>query len=221
MASQLLPRQLITGQRMDREEFLRVWEQLPDIKHAELIDGVVYVSSPISRDHGTFQLLVGYWLSQYAASTPVCEVGGESTWMMLESAPQPDVYLYLLPEFGGQSGYTPPYSEGAPELAVEICVSSTDYDFGPKLALYQRAGVKEYITVETFAKRITWRVLIEGSYVPIQPDADRILRSRTFPGLWLDETAFRTRDRAGLTACLQRGVVDAAHAAFLKRLRAS
>jgi len=32
--------ELITGERMTVEEFLRCWEELPDLKNAELIDGV-------------------------------------------------------------------------------------------------------------------------------------------------------------------------------------
>jgi hypothetical protein len=45
--------ELVTGERLTREEFLRRWEELPDLKNAELIDGVVHVPSPVSRDHGS------------------------------------------------------------------------------------------------------------------------------------------------------------------------
>ena len=69
---------------------------------------------------------------------------------MLDNAPQPDAYLRILPSHGGQSGDEARYCTGAPELAVEICLTSTEVDFGPKRKLYQRAGVREYITIETF-----------------------------------------------------------------------
>ena len=52
------PPGLITGERMDLEEFLRRWEELPYLKNAELIDGVVYVPSPVSREHGSLDLLI-------------------------------------------------------------------------------------------------------------------------------------------------------------------
>jgi Uma2 family endonuclease len=45
---------LVTGERLTVEEFLRRWEDLPELKNAELIDGVVYVPSPVSLDHGRF-----------------------------------------------------------------------------------------------------------------------------------------------------------------------
>ena len=41
---------LITGERMDSAEFLRRWDALPDVKNAELIEGVVFVPSPVSLD---------------------------------------------------------------------------------------------------------------------------------------------------------------------------
>jgi len=44
------PAELVTGQRMNVAEFLSRWEDLPDLKNAELIDGVVYVPSPVSLE---------------------------------------------------------------------------------------------------------------------------------------------------------------------------
>ena len=45
-SAQISSPELITGQRMTREEFLSRWEALPDLKNAELIDGIVYVHHP-------------------------------------------------------------------------------------------------------------------------------------------------------------------------------
>jgi hypothetical protein len=53
---------------------------------------------------------------------------------MQEDSPQPDVYLRILPERGGQSGDRGLYAQGAPELVAEICLSSTAYDLHQKLA---------------------------------------------------------------------------------------
>jgi hypothetical protein len=54
--------ELITGQKMDAEEFLRRWEDLPKLKFAELIDGIVHVPSPLSLDHGSHDALI-IWLA--------------------------------------------------------------------------------------------------------------------------------------------------------------
>ena len=211
--------QLVTGQRMDREEFLHRWEELPDLKNAELIDGVVHVSSPVSLQHGSFDTLIHWWLAHYAQTTPGCHAGNNSTWLMLDSAPQPDAFLRILPAYGGQSKDAALYASGAPELAVEICQTSTEVDFGPKLRLYQTAGVREYITIETLLRRISWRILSEGTYV-YQPSApDCILRSQIFPGLWLDEAAFWANDGSRMLAALNAGLASDDHQHFVQRLQ--
>ena len=134
---------LIAGERLSREEFLRRWELLPNVKQAELIDGVVYMSSPVSNTHGKHHGLAVYWLFHYAAHTPGCEAGPESTWLMLSDAPQPDVHLRLRSEYGGQSRLEGSYCTGAPELIFEVCLTSAAHDLGPKLELYRKAGVRE------------------------------------------------------------------------------
>ena len=214
------PPGLVTGERLTVEEFLRRWEELPDLKNAELIDGVVYVSSPVSLNHGSLDILIHWWLAHYAHATPGCKGGSNSTWLMSGSAPQPDAYLRILPSHGGQSGNEGPLGAGAPELAVEICVTSTEVDFGPKLALYQLAGVWEYITVEQFGQRMIWRVLENGAYVAQTLPADGIVRSRVFPGLWLDLAAFWADDGAKMLAVLNEGLASQDHRDFVAQLAA-
>src|SRR5438094_538679 len=128
------------GQRLTVKEFLRRWEAMPELHYAELIEGVVYMSSPVRTEHGTNDFDVGGWLCVYSAYTPGCDGGKEGTWFMLTSAPQPDCYLWIPAEYGGQSTIRGNYHWGAPELAAEVCLSSADYDLGVKKLLYQRAG---------------------------------------------------------------------------------
>ena len=220
MVAQIIqPATLATGEQMDRTEFLRRWEALPDLKSAELIEGVVYVPSPVSIDHGETDSTVIWWLRHYAAATPGCQVGNNTSWEMLGSMPQPDVHLRIRPESGGQSSVGEKFPIGAPELAVEICLTSTEVDFGPKLRLYQRAGVREYVTVERFPRRIVWRVLRGNDYYALEPDADNVFRSETFPGLWLDQDAFWRNDAARMLATLEAGLATPEHAEFASRLR--
>src|ERR1700690_3432450 len=156
--------ELVTGERMNVEEFLRRWEELPGLKNAELIEGVVHVPSPVSREHGSLNFLIHWWLAHYVQATPGCQGGRNTPWLMLDSCPQPDAPLRILPAHGGLSGDEKLFCTGAPELAVEICLTSTEDDFGPKRNLYQRAGVREYITIELFWRRIVWRVLENAVY---------------------------------------------------------
>jgi hypothetical protein len=71
--------ELVTGERMTMEEFLRCWEELPELKNAELIDGVVHVPSPVSLEHRSLNTLIHRG----------CQAGNNSTWLMLNSARQP------------------------------------------------------------------------------------------------------------------------------------
>ena len=209
---------LITGERMDVEEFLCRWDELPYLKNAELIDGIVYVPSPLSLDHGSLDTLILWWLTQYAHATPGCKAGNNVTWLMLDSSPQPDAFLRVLPSRGGQSRDEKRYCAGAPELAVEICLTSTEVDFGPKLRLYQRAGVREYITIEIFGKRIVWRKLENAVYVAQQIPPDGVLRSQVFPGLWLDVAALWNDDGTKMLAALNAGLSSEDHQLVAERL---
>jgi len=97
------PAALTTGEQMDRTEFLRRWDALPERKLAELIEGVVFVASPVARDHSDADFTIEWLLKQYANATPGGEGGHNAPWEMLKSMPQPDLHLRIRPESGGQS----------------------------------------------------------------------------------------------------------------------
>jgi hypothetical protein len=207
------------GDRLTLEEFLERWEQMPGLKFAELFDGVVYMPSPVSVEHGRRDGLMQLLLATYAARTAVCVNITNATWLMGGSAPQPDIAVRLLPEFGGMTDTSGFLAVGAPELVVEICRSSRSYDLGPKLALYQRAGVPEYLAVLIEDQRIEWRYLEGGSYRLMQPDENGVFKSRIYPGLWVDETAFWAGDSPRSLEVLEAGLLSTECRDFLKRVR--
>ena len=110
--------ELHSGDRMTREEFHRLYERAPEGFTAELIGGIVYVATPLKRRHGIAHPGLTTVLYTYAGHTPGLEVGDNATVQLGEkSEPQPDLYLRVLPEYGGQSGTTADdYVRGAPEL---------------------------------------------------------------------------------------------------------
>jgi putative restriction endonuclease len=219
--STVVSQSLFAGQRLKRDEFLRRWEAMPEVKHAELIGGVVYMPSPVSIDHGSHDSLVTGWLSYYAARTPGCESCSSTTWLMLEDAPQPDGDLRILPEYGGQSRVEGPYGAGAPELAAEVSLSSASYDLGPKMELYRAAGVQEYVAVLLGEARVVWYRLINGKYILVQPGSDGLLRSAVFPGLWLDPAALLARNGARVYDVLDLGLRSPEHRDFVRALAKS
>jgi hypothetical protein len=209
---------LQAGDKLTSDEFLRRWEQHPEIKFAELIGGIVYMPSPLSRFHGVSDHLVTGWLCVYQAHTPGTESGGNVTTLMGSGdTPQPDDYLRVLPELGGQSRDEGNYVGGASELLVEVCVSSASYDLNQKLELYERAGAPEYFAILMREQEIRWHRLIKNGYQLLRPIGG-IWKSRIFPGLWLDGKALLANDSAQVLATLQKGLQSPEHAAFVKKL---
>jgi len=218
--STVVTQPLVAGQRLKREEFLRRWEAMPEVKLAELIGGVVYMPSPVSLTHGDHENLVNGWVANYAARTPGCGACSNTTWLMLEDAPQPDAALRILPEYGGQSRVEGVYGAGAPELAAEVCLSSASYDLGPKLELYRAAGVQEYVAILLGESRVLWLRLVEGQYVQLEAGADGLLGSMIFPGLWLDPQALVDLHGARVLDALDQGLKSPEHEEFVRVLGA-
>ena len=71
-------RPLVAGDRLTAEEFLRRYEAMPDVNRAELIEGVVYMPSPVSADHGESHFRFNGLLFVYETNTPGV-VGGDNT----------------------------------------------------------------------------------------------------------------------------------------------
>jgi len=194
---------------------------MPDVKHAELIGGIVHMPSPVSRPHSRIHSPLAAWIATYVAYTPGCDDDLEATWKMgLEDVPQPDGALSIQPECGGQSYAEGEYGAGAPELIVEVANSSRAKDLGSKRELYERMKVIEYLVAVTSQKRLIWHQWSGGRYRIMEPDADGIYRSRCFPGLWLDPQALWKRDVARMLEVLHPGLASPEHAAFAARLKA-
>ena len=188
---------LENGDRLTRPEFERRYEAMPHLKKAELIEGVVYVGSPVRyTQHGKPDADVRSGSGTYRVATPDDESAGNSTVRLdLDNEPQPDILLRR--EVGGSSHIGEDgYVEGAPELVVEIAASSASYDLHDKLRAYRRNGVREYVIWRVLDRALDWLVLHDGQYQPLEPDEAGIVRSEVFPGLWLAVPALLAGDMA-------------------------
>jgi Uma2 family endonuclease len=208
--------------RLDQATFHARYLAMPPDTRAELIGGVVHMPSPLKKPHGKMTYRVVAWLADYEAATPGVE-GFDNTTAILgeESEPQPDVFLCVAPECGGQTGETrDEYLRGAPELIVEVASSSESIDLHSKRDDYQRAGVKEYVVIALRQGIVYWFILREGRYHELAAGTDGIFRSEVYPGLWLDSAALLRLDGKRVKEVLQQGVATPEHAAFVERLAA-
>lgn len=211
---------LENGDRLTRSEFERRYAAMSQVKKAELIEGKVYVASPVRIvNHGRPHSHIMGWLFAYCAATPGVDIADNATVRLdADNEPQPDALLRIEPEFGGTSRISADgYVEGAPELIVEVAASSAAYDLDEKLRAYRRNGVQEYLVWQVDDDRLDWFSLQSGRYVNLEPDINRISRSRIFPGLWLDVRALLNGDLARILAVIQTGVLIAEHQQFVDR----
>ena len=197
---------LVPGQRLTQREFHRRYEQYPEDTKFELIEGIVYTVSPLSRRHGRYQACTGGLFWQYASATPGVELLDNATTILDDqSERQPDLEMRILSEFGGQSRETADdYVRGAPEHVTEIANSSKDIDLNQKRDAYKRARVIEYLVVCAAEQELHWFHFPSGK--EIKPDRRGIYRSRVFPGLWLDGPALLRAKRSDSSQSSKKGL---------------
>lgn len=213
---------LENGDHLSACEFLRRYEAMPDVKKAELINGIVYMTSPVRlNQHGEPDSLVQTWLGTYSITTPGVKAAANSTMRLgADDVPQPDGLLRIVPECGGQARLDAKgYLQGAPELVVEVAASSVSLDVREKLASYRRAGVCEYLVWRTEERALDWWALEEDEYRPLPRGADGVLQSKVFPGLWLDTAALLGGDGARFMSVLQDGLRSDQYSAFVTGLQ--
>jgi Uma2 family endonuclease len=211
---------LAGGDHLNRNEFMRRYEATPEAFRAEWIKGVVYVASPVHLPHGEPHADAITWLGVYKASTPGLRSSDNTTTDIDPDAiVQPDASLWIDEKFGGRVKIVEKEPvRGAPEFVVEIAATSAAYDLHEKLAVYQQAGVSEYVVLQVFEQKTSWFALEAGKYVELPPDENGIIKSRVFPGLHFHSEKFWAGDLAGLLAVLRAGLASPEHAEFVKQL---
>ena len=212
---------LIHGDTMNADEFLRRYEVVDEDTKAELLDGVVYMFNEFlsTQWHAAPDGLLQTWMGYYAIETPGVQTCPNATiYFGPKDVLQPDGILRLAPEMGGRSVIDKKgMLEGPIEFVAEIGASSAAFDVGEKREAYLKSGVSEYLAWDTKKSAIHWWHNDHGDYVPFDPDANGIIRSRAFPGLWLDTGALLKRDGKALMAALKKGLRSAEHKRFVRR----
>ncbi len=127
---------LQNSDRLTRVELEYRYAAMPELHNAQLIEGVVYMPSPVTyRHHGAPHFDLITWLGLYRIATPGVEGGDNATLRLdLDNAPQPDAFQIVLPSHGGQARIdADDYIVGAPELVAEVSATSVSIDLHAKL----------------------------------------------------------------------------------------
>ncbi len=115
ISPQLTIPHLENGDKLTRREFERRYNAMPNLKKAELIEGIVYImASPLRiTNHGNPHARIITWLGNYWSNTPGTELGDNCTVRLdADNEPQPDALLRI--KNGGQSTISEDgYVEGA------------------------------------------------------------------------------------------------------------
>jgi Uma2 family endonuclease len=212
------------GDRLSRDEFERRFDAMPDLKRAELIEGIVYMSSRVPLvQHGEPHLELIGWMGGYQVYTPGVEGGvSPSIRLDMENEPQPDGVLFIQGHCGGQSLIDADgYIVGPPELTAEVSASTIRLDIDTKFNVYRRNKVREYLIWRVDSKEIDWHILRGGNYEPLRPSSEGFLKSEVFPGLWLDPAALVRSNLVRVHEVIQQGLKSPEHAQFVARLQAA
>lgn len=209
---------LENGDELNRTEFERRYDAMPQVKKAELIEGIVYMASPLRfKSHGKPHGYIIGWLATYDAATPGVELGDNATVRLdADNEPQPDALLRI--EVGGSRISEDDYVEGAPELIVEVAASSAAIDLHKKLKVYRRNRVQEYLVWRVYEQQFDWFRLREGEYIQLPANAEGIICSEVFPGLCLNKSALLNGNLAKVLEVVQEGLATAEHKTFVEQL---
>ena len=213
--SRILP--LENGDRLSRVEFERRYQAMSELKKAELIEGRVYMASPVRIIHGQPHAYIMGWLAVYHAATPGTQFADNTTVRLdADNEPQPDALLRI--EDGQSQIDVDDYIQGAPELIVEIAASSASYDLQEKLQVYRRNGVQEYLVWQVGDRIFDWFCLQDGEYIKLKPDEKNVVKSQVFPGLWLQLNSLLNFDLAKVITIVQLGLNAIEHQEFVRQI---
>ena len=151
-----------------------------------------------THHHGLQQTTLLGWLIAYQLRHPGVQACTPATVLLdRHNEVEPDAMLMRISsDLMSSEGYT----EGAPELIIEVANSSVSRDLHQKKTAYERNGVRDYIVWRVQDGAIDWFELRDGRFMLREPDSLGIIESATFPGLRLNVAKALADDLAGVVA---------------------
>ncbi|RYG36338.1 Uma2 family endonuclease [bacterium] len=166
--------------------FERFLEEGPE--KAELVDGELFEMAGVSERHDRIQYMTRTALEIFCERTAFGVVRGEIFAMSIDdrSAPMPDIHVYSASR---QSQLHERYAEAPADLAIEIVSpSNRGVDFGRKLELYERVGVREFWFVDPERRTGTYYRMTEaGMFQGFRVNAEGRVASIAVPGFEIPE----------------------------------
>jgi Uma2 family endonuclease len=215
----LAPVLLATGDRMDQPTFHRLYSQTPPGFKAELVEGAVYVASPVSSHHSIPHARIMLWLGLYELATPSTIVCDNGTLVMNDANElQPDAMLLLNSSVGGGCALADGYVRGVPELVVEVSHTTESLDRVSKRRVYESLGVAEYLVVLVASQSVEWWSQTANGFVALKADRNGRFKSKAFPGLWLTPSGIVDASTQQLANTLHEGLASPDHARFVAKL---
>ena len=165
---------------LSRAEFAEADETEP--WRYERKDGRLVVMSPAGLDHHSTVEPIRDYLGAYRLANPgVIEHVFQESWTNVgeETDRIPDLAVYLV----GGSGNLP---ERVPDLIFEIVSKgkkNRDRDYAEKREDYEGIGVKEYVIVDRFDRRLTVLRLVGDSFSESTLGPDDTYTTPLLPGL--------------------------------------
>ena len=167
---------------------------MPHLKKAELVEGVVYLPSPVHLDQlGSPQAALVGWLWNYWAFTPGVRVGDNSTVRLdLDNEPQPDALMIREPSHGGRvvigpRGYVEALRSWSEKSRPQAPASTCTPSCGSTVATRSRSTSSG----ASRTRRWTGSSCVREIYACLPLTAAGVYRSEVFRGLWLDPVALR------------------------------
>jgi Uma2 family endonuclease len=180
--------QVLSTYRFTVDEYHRLGEAgiLGEDDRVELLNGDLIVMAPIGGEHRTIVDSLNLLFARLTENDRY-RIGIQNPVSLDPySEPQPDVVLYASTVLGRHP---------RPEeifLLIEVADSTLNYDLGPKLEAYARAGIREVWVIDLIRLRVLLhRKPDRGQYqTKLEATAGEAVSVEAFPGLTLPVNAF-------------------------------
>jgi Uma2 family endonuclease len=182
------PMQVLSTYRFTVDEYHRFGEAgiLGEDDRVELLNGDLITMAPIGGQHRTVVDTLNLLFARLAENDRY-RIGIQNPVSLNpHSEPQPDVALYAPAVLGRHP---------RPEeifLLIEVADTSLNYDLGPKLEAYARAGIPEVWVIDAIRRRVLLhRKPDQGQYqTKLEATADEAVNVEALPEVTLPVSAF-------------------------------